>query len=66
LAERAGCPKIINTKGLSEVLRRIVTDHVFTDELRKWAEMYVEEFCAAFGDAAVKNICDFLNPIGKA
>ncbi len=60
LAESAGCPIVLSKDELSALLNRIFYDGVFRNELRECSTNYVNNFCAAFGKDAIRNICSVI------
>ncbi len=56
LIEQAGAPRLASSQELSDAVQRFVQDEVWRKQLQEKAEVYVDQFCAAFGNEAVSNI----------
>ena len=56
LADKAGSPVARSAGELRQIVDRILTDAGYRQELHRRAEEYVDQFCAAFGRDAARNV----------
>jgi hypothetical protein len=56
LIQQAGCPRVTNANELAAAIRSLLSDESERQSHVAVAERYVQDFCAAFGEDAARNL----------
>jgi hypothetical protein len=61
MVELAGCPCVKGSGELESVIRQILVDVNYRNELHAKAEKYSLQYCSSYGQDAVRNVCRLID-----